>query len=419
MNKMITKRYFIEGESYLREDIPEDLLEKGYFILNPRRGYILKLCGIVTSKESVYIFFPKGYRIHKNDDQNLNFGRMLFKTISKYKNSIFLKNEEEDWLGRDNNNIVILDIIQWLIEDYLTNGLFLITERKSELQGSGKIDWNKTIKKKLPFVKNDKLIYLSLITNRSENTNSIISRIHEEIILEIISNFGWLLDIKNSEKNVSTNLSKNQQIFVLEKEVKVTFKSREIKLIQTLISYLKGTKNDRDFITLVTPFFYNIWETMLMIAFNHNSSLMNKVPRPYWLLDGESEKKYTKQIPDILVNDGSDLFIIDAKYYAVQSNDVRKFPGWESIVKQMYYNLSLKENKFIDIKNIFVMPSTHELIKYKYLGYSSVENKEKEFGLVLAYSVDLEYVIESYVNEKSLTDLLEAVILSSQLKVIE
>ena len=413
---MIKMEYFIEGQYYPQQKVAKQLIESGCFSLDPKKECIARVSGIVFSKNIVYIFFPKGYVLSNDDKNNLYLGKLLFKTITKYKNSSMLTEEEASWLGSTNKNILYLDTIKWLITDYLSHGIFSISDRKYELQGPGRIDWNKTIKNDLPFITNNNLIYLNLITHKNENKNSIISIIHENIVLEIIHKFGWLFDLNHPKEKTFINLTIEQQILLLEKELRTTYKTRDIKLIQNLLIYLKDTENNYFSIMLLTPYFYSIWEQMLKLAFKHDSTLMEKVPKPYWYLTGNPFKLYTKQIPDILISKDNTLLIIDAKYYSIKPKNVKKFPGWESIVKQLYYNLSLNNIGFQKIKNIFIMPSSLQPKTYEYLGYSSVEDKENELGLVLAYSLDLQVILESYISGNRPTNILEQLVKDTYLR---
>ena len=101
------------------------------------------------------------------------------------------------------------------------------------------------------------------------------------------------------------------------------------------------------------------------------------MPKPYWLIN--EIKHSTDQIPDILIEKENELIIIDAKYYSTYTGSVNKYPGWESIVKQLYYNLSLKDEYDI-IKNIFCMPESM-LEDFKYIGKTSVEGQEEAIWL--------------------------------------
>jgi hypothetical protein len=402
--------FFSEGRTYLKNEIPSFFIENKYFTKNNSNKFTLKVCGIVNFKNDTYVFFPKGYS-HENYEINENeeTAGLLFQAILKYKDTNRLKSEEWDWLGDDNTDIKHLDTITWLITDYLANGLHNVFERVCEEDGKGRIEWARTIKSKIPFIRDNKFSYLNLLTTRNNiSFNHIVTKIHEKIILECIDDFGWLFKIGSSGKKVDLEISKEKQILILEKKLKETFVWHEVMLIKSLISYLKETINeDSDFI-LVTLYFNLIWEKMLQFIFNHDESINKIIPKPYWKFEGKQNHRYTNQIPDILVKWDNDLIILDAKYYSIEIEDINKFPGWESVLKQLYYSLSFKDleldgKKIKDIKNIFLM--SQSLLKddfkdnFRYIGFTGVEGKD-ELGIVHAFSLDIKTVLNDYVKNK-------------------
>ena len=115
-----------------------------------------------------------------------------------------------------------------------------------------------------------------------------------------------------------------------------------------------------------------------------------------------------RQIPDILIKKNKDLIIIDAKYYSIQNRNEKKYPGWESIVKQLFYYLSLKDD-YQEITNLFFMPEVLGT-NYEFIGSTSVEGQEKKFGYIYAYSIDLILIIKSYCNNKSKLEILNSIL---------
>ena len=409
---------FVEGRTYERTynkvEIPEYFIKKGYFkeISNSpdssENKYVLKVCGIANLGQENYVFFPKGYR-HEDFKEcyNKNTARLLFQAFLKYISNSRFKEEELDWLGEENNEIRHLNTITWLINDYLANGFYKVSERIMEENGKGRIEWAKTIKSKVPYFIEKKFLYLDLLTSKNNvNLNHIISKIHEKVIIECIDEFGWLFKLKPSGKKINLDISKERQIIILEKRLREINVAHEIRLIQSLIAYLKETiDEDPDFI-FVTPHFWSIWEDILQFIFEHDESINKLVPKPYWKF--AHGKKHSTMIPDILVKHKDSLIILDAKYYSIETEDVNKFPGWESVVKQLYYSLALK-NIFDDvnndnIKNIFLLPQSldkESKNKFKYVGHTGVEGKEKELGIVHAFSLDIRAVLNDYVLNKT------------------
>ncbi|MDR0911813.1 MAG: LlaJI family restriction endonuclease [Methanobrevibacter sp.] len=408
---------FVDGKKYKTNEttIHQDFIDNGYFKLYSKddlnETYILNVCGIANLGKDNYVFFPKGYKPDLySENKNKKNAQRLFQAIFKYLDSEKGKFTEDElnWIEKEKYEFKHINTIRWLIEDYFSNGLYKSSERIIEENGKGRIEWTKTIKSKLPFIKDNKFFYLNLSTSRNNiDLNHIIAQIHEKIILECIENFGWLFNEKDSGKKVELDLTKEKQIVILEKKLIETYIAHDIKLIQSLIAYLKETtNNDPDFV-FVTPYFYVIWEKILQFIFSHDETIQKLVPKPYWQL--EDNKKETRQIPDILVKHKNDkneeLIIFDAKYYSFEKEP----PGWAAIVKQLYYNLSLKDSK--NIKNAFILPSSiNNHNKYQYIGHAGVEGKKKKFGIVNAFAVDIATVLEDYVLNKTRKDIFNEIV---------
>lgn len=399
---------FVEGQKYIIKNIPQKFIQNNYFAKNLDGTYTVKVCGISHYKDSNYFFFPKGYDVKYQSSQKHETAKMLFQTLLKYKNSIILNEEESEWLGDENKDANFLDLVDWLIRDFQKNGLYVETEQKMELNGNGRIDWSRSIKQRLPFINQEQYIYLDMVTRKNKiDNNTIISLIHKKVIIDCIRNFSWLYDIYDSGEEIEMPISKEQQVIILKKKLQEIFVGHDIKLISSLIAYLETTKGKNLDFNLVTPYFYMVWEEMLQFTFHHDESLQGLVPKPYWQI--KDEKQYTRQIPDILFEIKDELVIIDAKYYSISKGETAKYPGWESIVKQMYYKLSFN-HIYQTIKNIFIMPQS---IKHKsksaYIGKTSVEGKEYEFGYIYAYSVDIDTVLKSYISSYYLDDILRII----------
>lgn len=399
--------FYIEGKKYKKDDFPKKFVEESYFVKNFEDTYTLKFCGIVNYKKKFYIFFPKGYRIEQySEKENIENAKLLFKSILQYRDSVTLDEYEYNWLGNKNSNIEHINIITWIIQDYFTHGIYIDSKKKYEINGKGSIDWNNTINKTTPILKNNKTRYMNFITKKSTyNTDNQISQIHESIILECLHDFGWLFNFHPIKKRGSINTNTNQQIIILKKKLRDTFSTREIKLLQYLITYLQKNKSNGKNYVIITPYFNNIWEKMLQQLISPNTDLLSTTPKPYWKLPRIKQKQYTRQIPDILIQYNNDLIIIDAKYYSIESNKTSKFPGWESIVKQLYYSLSLKNENYNEIKNIFLFPQTLQDKTYHYIGFTAVEGKENELGHIKSFSIDIRTVLKGYLQIKQRTFL--------------
>lgn len=343
--------FYIEGHFYSKERIPKIYIEKQYFQSKPNELYKCCVTGISIYFDSINIFFPKGYNIDIDFEKLLVAGKLLFQTINKYRNEIILNEDEIEWLGNENSSIKLLNTYEWIIKDFIKHGLYIEMDEKEEVNSKGKIDWNKTIKNELPIIKQGQFIYTNIHTKKTKlRTDNYVSKIHNNIMVECIEKLGWLFNLDISLDYCELDLDKEKQLVILKQKLNETFKERDIQLIKKLISIIENKTSDLKNFEIVTPYFYTIWEEMLKIIFKHDHSLLRIMPKPYWLI--ENKKNYTTQIPDILIKNNDDLIIIDAKYYSIEFRKHNKYPGWESIVKQLYYSLSLA-TKFKNITNLF------------------------------------------------------------------
>lgn len=394
---------YIESEYYSKDNVPQMFIDNGYFKPVKNNYYQVKVCGIKIFKNTFYCFLPKGLNLNLSDKKLKEIIKNLFLSLIKYKNEIFLNEYEIEWLGKNNTDIQNLNLTNWLIEDYINNGLYRNLEIQHQINGSGQINWSKTIKEKTPFVNNRNLLYLELITKKKNvNKDEVITKIHNNVIKSCYEQLSWLSPKRISLEKQFIDIDKRQQIIILEKALKTTFIDREIKLFQNLISYLKKSYNQKINISILTPYFYWVWETMLKKFFNHDESLMQYMPKPYWNI--ENKKIYTEQIPDILVENKENFIILDAKYYSIKSKNKNYYPGWPSIVKQLYYNLSISYNKNIPFEkmvNIFLMPGKSTNKIYNYIGKTSVESQENNFGFIYAFSIDINFIMENYIKNLS------------------
>lgn len=400
---------YIEGERYSEDDIPSKFKNGEYFKKNKDGTLTSKVCGISILNKNTYIFLPKGFSENSDSDYKLKVGKRVFKSLMKYKKSVMITEEESDWLGEDTIEIEYIDTIEWILKDYFQNGIYNEQNKKQEMNGKGKINWAKTIKQTLPFINDSKLLYLDVITNKNQTNSNIISIIHNNVVFECAEEFGWLFDINIKLVKMDIPISSDHQITILKSKLREVFSTYEITLLQNMIKYLesKNSQSDGVHFNLLTPYYYYVWEEMLRNAMEHNEKLQNFVPKPYWEIN--NKKKYSKQIPDILLERNNNLIIMDAKYYSITTNNVQKFPGWESIVKQMYYSMSLS-HLYNDIQNIFLMPEMLINENKKYIGKTAVEGKESQFGYVYAYSLDINLVLKSYLREDNLNHILGEII---------
>lgn len=409
---MINIVSYVDGEAYIDDEVPGFLLNKNFFVRNKEGNLVLKMSGLINRFNTYYLFLPKGFDNSLSTKDKLHTTKLIFHTLLKYKNSKPLNEHENEWLGHKSDSANYLDNMCWIINDYIKNGFFIEKEQIREVNGRGKIDWARTIKSQKPIYTGKSFFYHNLLNIKNEvNTNNIISNIHKRVVEECIEKVGWLLNIKSNHHNTFTGLDVEDEIRLLQKKLSSTFVGHDIKLLTSLISYLKQTSIQNNSYELVTPYFQYVWEEMLKVTCNNDVRLQKDMPKPYWVIN--DSKIYTLQKPDILVFKDNTLLIIDAKYYSTASQNVSRYPGWDSIVKQLFYAKSLEDN-YKNIKNVFLMPDTiRDKTGIRKIGATSVEENEAKFGYVFSYGIDTELVLRNYLQNTHWINLVDVILNNS------
>ncbi|MFC5773227.1 LlaJI family restriction endonuclease [Ectobacillus antri] len=388
-------------------EIPLVFYERG-LCEKARSGLIrFKVTGIIEYYDDLFIVLPKGtdLSIYHSESEKKKVARLLYKVLSKYSKVNSLDQDERYWLG-DNESTEVFEIVQWLFEDYRQNGLIHTQRRSEQINGKGRIDWSKTLSKQTPVFIKKKLFYLDLITSKNDLVSDPdVTLIHAFVLKEATKRFGWLynFDFEFSFDSIPYNLKQMQ--YKLQKALSNTYVDREMVLLKKLLSYLKQVSNEKksdNLSFLVTPFFNNIWEKICANFVGDVPALHAMIPNPYWVF--EKQLYRTAQIPDILFQIDHSIIIFDAKYYRIKAG-LDKLPGWGDIVKQLFYALSMKKG-FNEVFNVFLFPDTRANV-FEFLGYASVENREDEFGEVLAFGIDIETAMKFYVNELSVEKRIE------------
>src|SRR5699024_546080 len=143
----------------------------------------------------------------------------------------------------------------------------------------------------------NQIFYPNLISeNPKVNTNSLLSAIHDKIMVEITNQYGWLFRVDARKKIININLSDQQIVQFLKNELKLATHTRTQLLIINIIDYLTKNKFNNKTFDLVTPYFEYVWEDALKVIFEDNKSLHDLVGKPYWKFD-DGTVRTTNQLP--------------------------------------------------------------------------------------------------------------------------
>ncbi|PWG60013.1 LlaJI family restriction endonuclease [Bifidobacterium catulorum] len=377
--------------------------------------------GLLSVSGYLFIVLPKYYQditsdvLHGHGERILQEFPVILQTIRKYNNDPKHNGEMsgfayaiDDNSGYDN----VIELYRFLLEDYAEHGPYRSVRRMYEHNGSGEIDWNRTVHQMLPMYSDGAPVYTDFISMRSTaDISTAISDIQQAMVSDISrrltdSGIGELLQLPLSEPSKATlsDLGDFDVIRrILRKELRVQFVTRNRLLLQAMLRYLDGSAPGRILPMLAegTCSFQLVWEDVCKVVFDDDERLHGTQPprwefddpldwcsghttRKRWLCDrasdaddvdvseDSSEAEGSPLLPDVVTSnvDGSQLYILDAKYYVPKyskpkkdasgdKNDLRRTtasiahaPGLKDIVKQYFYLLALLPQENHDFDNV-------------------------------------------------------------------
>lgn len=390
--KKYNEKYF-----YRIEDVPnvEELVLRNICEVKDK-DVIFKITGIIMLKGIVYVIFPCGYKI---DSPNNDIQTLLDLFTILINEEKMNKNEFENIEIEYEGNGELISVAYEIIKDYKEYGYIRIEQIVEGINIGGKVNWKKTMKLKTQIFNEDYMpIFSNLVnTHKVNDKDALLRALHIYTINKSIAMFGELFGIKNDydEEEIIIPVDKEYAIKFLRQERQVTYNTRLLRVIDLIIKFIDSKEEeskDNAVMSFSTKSFYVVWELMCKNVFRDEyKDIKEKIPRPYWKI-GDSEPSYTEQIPDILYRENKNLFILDAKYYNVKKNK----PGWHDLVKQYFYEISLRAviNDVDESFNVMLIPSDCEDVMEMW-GIAKVEGVPS-FGQVKGIKLNAKNVIESY-----------------------
>ena len=296
--------------------------------------------GARVYESHIDFYFPHGYIVDVNNE--LDCRNKALNIL--YLISIAAQSEQSNSFSTNSNlrtgNYPFLSYI-WLIKDYYDNGLSFSLKKNYEMDGSGRINWLRTFKKK-PLPTQDGFIYLNLIAEQKTKTSNLLSIIHNYCLNIAFSEIGWLFEDKKFKK---VDALSNSQILFYEqyllKEQNVTFNDHKKTLINHLLRILRFSIGKKDYygrFEIGTYSFYHVWEKMIQKVYA-NKPLDEFFPNAIWHI-GETTKNGSKLRPDAVMEydriNKKTLYILDAKYYkfGLFRDNPDYLPGSSDVQKQ-------------------------------------------------------------------------------------
>lgn len=356
--------------------------------------YVFKYVGIIVYKKWIIKCYPKYIR---NVDDNIltyKLGQVL-QVIRKDKSTktTFSLLGESD---QSSNNR--LSLMMYLLDDYFANGVYSNDTDIIEINGSGEIDWNRTVNYVDPFISDGCPYYLELHTKRRiVNDYDYFRRLHECILTKCskeIEQYG-LVDLLNvttvdlSGDDIEDFGDADYILYRLNSEKNVQFNTRKLLLLEYMELFIKeyyATKGSDVFELYGTGSFNLVWEDVCAFVldsqlkrpileleipeginekYKRYKNMLEIIEKPKWGIHRAEAKKTLT--PDLIsfrrTETTFDFIIFDAKYYniRIEEDKVAGQPGVEDLVKQYSYQMAyldfISDHKISGVRNCFLMPT--------------------------------------------------------------
>lgn len=407
-----------EDESLLEED-DEDYV--GEIDDNSSIKYWFRYVGLLTCKGRVIYVYPK-YIEPVGDYAPQKEMRQVINVLRKYNKA--RKDIIKEYSGKEGKDeINILSLMIYFIQDFLDHGLYSNDEEITEINGSENYLWQKTIDETFPIIRGNRPYYTEIYTLRKVfNEDDFIRRLHAWIItdacrqmketgLSDIYGYPYIEISSERKKDFGDDQYISKQI---EDELRLQFDDRRIMLLHAMNSYitLRGKMREGDEVMLLlgTRTFHVVWEEVCAKVFKSqrneklnnlgsrykpvmdyivinpldgSKELIELIQKPRWEMEGMIREPKDTFVPDFLsffTEHGKYYYyILDAKYYCpeLNGNKILKNPGVEDVGKQYLYYLAYKyflddiSITYADVKNYFLMPK--ETGKIEDVGFVELE----------------------------------------------
>lgn len=325
-----------------------------------------RFVGLKADSENVMIYFPMGYELPEQDDELRKEIKNLFRVLAIFTDKTDRVLEMDKSTSPQSVEFPIqayLNVINYYLEH---NGSYYTeTEVTYKMDGRGKTDWGRTIKRLVPMVQGKSFIYLKqVVRDNSPDLARLITRINKYCVYESFERIGWLYTASKPEQP-DIAFDKNLFIATLNAKLGSTNNDADKALFRSMIAMIEF----RDSKTIDKQFYFGtdkfetVWQKLVDKVFG----IPNKkdyFPHGLWTPRyGKGKNKPASALePDSIMIYGGKYYVLDAKYYRygiLSDPDLAALPQSSDINKQITYGQFVKNTRTSpgeQVFNAFIMP---------------------------------------------------------------
>lgn len=348
------------------------------------REYSLSFVGVYAWKNRLVYALPKytrklsgqGYlKLHSLGEQ-AEVGQHLATVMQVLRRYSSKRVKESLSTTADTSKDDYLALLVYIITDYAHHGLYRDDRQEEQMNGRGRILWNKTIQSTYPFIQANRPCYMDLVVRRTvDDHDNFFTRLHLSIVNQCydeLEKLGLirLLSLPQITEDAAAEEDMGDKEYLKHRilsELGCQFDSRRRHILQLMLKYLKkeaerDTAHPEEMVFGSTAF-HAVWEEVCRDVFGKDERKQHEIAPPKWEFTTNPAWQGPKESlePDIIIKRPNAYWLFDAKYYLpqVNGNTVYGLPGVGDVTKQFLYQQDLQEKKGADIRpihNAFLMP---------------------------------------------------------------
>lgn len=311
-------------------------------------------------------------------EQRMRHFQTVLQVINRYAQNNETQGYESEAADVDNPLAIKIE----LLTDYVNNGAYRDDEHVDEINGNGRILWQRTIQTTQPFLSDERPeepVYMELHTRRKQDDEqNFFTRLHHYLAHDAYEqleryHLGSLLGLPCIPPPEDAEDAFQERDYVLNRlagELSVQFDSRRRLLLELMRRYLndEGNTSADSLFVFGKSGFHVVWEEVCRSVLSMRKTTKADLPDscPKWTVwsSGSSQQKDGSPMEADMFNKTADsLLICDAKYYKPSASDaidtiIKDMPGVGDIMKQQVYEYALNPGAAISkVVNIFLLPA--------------------------------------------------------------
>ncbi|MDW7662356.1 MAG: LlaJI family restriction endonuclease [Bacillota bacterium] len=345
-------------------DIPFKLLERCHVNKNSDGDHFV---GIKADSDNAMVYFPIGYKLPKTEKDLRQDILHLISVISGFTNRDDRVLATQKFAAPKFVDFPIntyMEIINYFMEQ---NGYYTEKEPKYKIGDSGKVDWEKTIRRQRPLISNGSPIYTNCtVRYSSPNDKNMITQIHKFCVYESFTKLGWLFTPYLPER---PTIPRNDKMFlsVLRRKLANTYNDKDKRIFLSMIAMIEFMESSENQFYFGTDRFEYVWEKIIDRTFGIKEK-KNYFPKTEWNLRTGKKSVNAALEPDTIMLHNGKIYVLDAKYYRFGiTGNPKHLPESSSINKQITYGEYIHNQRFngktgddVPVYNAFIMPYNAE-----------------------------------------------------------